>query len=158
MQIGVTGHQGREGIEWGWVRDTISAELSNIPHVTRCLSSLASGTDQVFAETAHALGIPVVAVIPLRGYKRYFNGKDLEKYETLLRKCTVIQLDSRGDDEQAFLEAGRKIVEKSDLMLAVWDGNGAAGKGGTGDIVSIALVNKKPVLHIDPITRSVKYI
>jgi hypothetical protein len=158
MRIGMTGHQTREGIEWSWVRNTIRIELSKIVGVEQCLSSLAAGSDQVFAEVALDLGIPVLAVIPVQRYERYFKGDDLARYRRLLHQCKVTQLNWSGDDERAFFEAGKNIVEKSDVMFAVWDGKPADGGGGTGDVVIFAQKNAKPIVHINPIGRSVQRI
>lgn len=158
MRVGITGHQARNGIDWSWVRDTIRLELARVDNIEQCLTSLAVGSDQVFAEVAFELRIPVLAVIPLSGYERYFKGNDLAKYRILLSQCEVMHLHSAGDDEQAFLEAGKKIVEKSDMMFAVWDGKRATGRGGTADIVIIAQKQSKPVLHINPIVQSVQQI
>jgi hypothetical protein len=46
-------------------------------------------------------------------------------------------------------------VESSDLMIAVWDGKPAKGKGGTADIVADAVTSAVPVVHIDPVERTV---
>lgn len=158
MQIGITGHQARDGIDWSWVRNTIRVELSKIIGIERGLSSLAAGSDQVFAEVALGLGVPVLAVIPVPYYERYFKGKDLAKYRQLLCQCEVMQLECNGDDEQAFLEAGKRIVEESDTIFAVWDGKQAEGQGGTGDVVIFAQERGKPVLHINPIALSTERI
>lgn len=155
LQIGITGHQERDGIEWSWVKKIISIELSKISNRKRAITSLAVGSDQVFAQVALELGIPILAVIPLATYEQQFKGSDIEHYRQLLRKCEVMQLNSPGTTEQAFFEAGRKIVEMSDLMFAVWDGNQAEGLGGTGDIVKLAMQLAKPVLHINPIVQTV---
>jgi hypothetical protein len=68
-------------------------------------------------------------------------------------KCEV--LDFKGPSEEAFFAAGRRIVEVSDLLFAVWDGKAAAGLGGTADVVKHALKHKKQVLHINPIAMTV---
>ncbi len=45
---------------------------------------------------------------------------------------------------------GRVLVEQSDLLVAVWDGESVANIGGTGHTVREALHNAVPVLRIDP--------
>jgi len=40
--------------------------------------------------------------------------------------------------EEAYLAAGCRVVDMSDVLLAVWDGQPARGKGGTGNIVEYA--------------------
>ncbi|WP_390585916.1 hypothetical protein [Erythrobacter sp. MTPC3] len=46
--------------------------------------------------------------------------------------------------------AGRVMIERSDLMIAVWDGRTTQLKGGTGHTILAALNSGTPVLVIDP--------
>jgi hypothetical protein len=156
MKVGITGHQERKGIQWLWVKDTIYAALYKLGNVDKALSSLAAGSDQVFAEAALSLGIPVVAVIPLEGYEQFFKGSSLVTYRRLLSQSEPVHLKWSGDPERAFFEAGKRVVDESDLMFAVWDGEQAKGLGGTGDIVEYARQEGKPLIHIDPIAKAVR--
>lgn len=92
MQVGITGHQRRHGIDWKWVEVTLRAELQKLSNVRSALSSLAIGADQVFAKTAISLGIPVTAVIPVQRYERFFKGEDRAEYDRLLQKSQVKNL------------------------------------------------------------------
>ena len=56
----------------------------------------------------------------------------------------------QGSDEDCYLAAGHRVVELSDLMLAVWDGSPAKGKGGTADVVAYAVRRGVPLFHINP--------
>jgi len=155
MRIGVTGHQERSGIDWQWVAQTVRAELARTGKVTKALSSLATGGDQVFANAALSLRIPVLAVLPLEGYERYFYGQGLTDYRRLLDKCESIQLAWKGDPERAFFEAGKYVVRNCDTMFAIWDGAAAEGLGGTADVVGYAQEIGKHIVHINPITREI---
>jgi hypothetical protein len=155
MQIGVTGHQERPGIDWLWVAQTVHAELARADRVTKALSSLAAGSDQVFATAALSLGIPVLAVLPLEGYERYFHGEGLANYRQLLDKCESIQLTWKGAPERAFFEAGKYVVRHCDTMFAIWDGAPAEGLGGTADIVHYAAKCGRRIIHINPLARRV---
>ena len=155
MHVGVSGHQRRPGIDWSWVSGAVHSQLSNLVGVTKAYSSLATGSDQVFAETAINLKIPVVAVLPLEGYERYFRGADLADYRRLLDLCEVTQLGWKGDPERAFLGAGKFIVENCDVLFAIWDGESAEGLGGTADIVAYASRLSRTIIHIDPITQRI---
>jgi len=155
MKIGITGHQEREGIDWRWVRHVLHAEFDKIGKVDRVLSSLAAGSDQLFAEVALSLGIPVTAVIPVEDYARFFKGSSLDNYTKLLSRCEPLRLAGSQDPERAFYEAGKLIVDQADVMFAIWDGEKAEGLGGTGDIVMYARSKGKPVVHIEPINRFV---
>jgi hypothetical protein len=67
----------------------------------------------------------------------------------------VINLSLNLDDSQAFLQAGKWIVDEVDHLMAVWDGEPAEGTGGTGDIVRYAIERRVPLSVIDPISRAI---
>ncbi len=124
--------------------------------VHQAYSSLAVGADQVFAAAALNMNIPVLAVLPLYAYEQLFTGQELTRYHDLLARCEHIVLDrAGGNPEQAFLEAGRYIVDHSDVLIAVWDGGPSEGLGGTADIVDYAKCKNRHVFHIDPFQRTV---
>lgn len=156
MKIGVSGHQGRVGIDWRWVSRTTRTELMRIRGATRALSSLARGSDQVFAEAALNLKIPVVAVLPVYDYERYFDASTLADYRRLQTRCTVIQLGWKGNPERAFFEAGKFVVDHANILLAIWDGEPTKGLGGTADIVAYAATKNRKIVHIDPIRKLVR--
>ncbi|SPP92765.1 hypothetical protein [Bradyrhizobium vignae] len=158
MKVGITGHQEREGVDWGWVGETLMHELANLTGVRRAFSSLAVGSDQVFARAAMSVGIPVTAVIPVNGYDRFFAPDARAEYRRLLGMCDVTNLGWTGDDQEGFFAAGKFIVDKSDLLFAVWDGKQSKGIGGTADVVAFALAKSRRVIHIDPILQRVAHI
>jgi hypothetical protein len=158
MQVGITGHQQRQGIDWHWVEATLCVELSKLQGVKEALSSLATGADQAFARAAISLGIPVVAVIPVRNYERFFTEIDRIEYEHLLQKSRVKDLGWTGEDQVGFFSAGRFIVDHTDLLFAVWDQQSSRGIGGTGDVVRYARNISRKIIHLNPITRRVRQL
>lgn len=157
MTVGITGHQKREGIDWVWVRQTITAQL-NVHRPQQAMSSLAEGTDQIFADVVLDKGIPLLAVVPLDNYARFFTPSGLAIYQRLLRASSQVALKWPGDPEHAFLNAGRYIVDRCDLLFAVWDGRVADGLGGTADVVLYATQRSRRVLHINPCDETVRII
>lgn len=156
FSVGVSGHQHRDGIDWSWVAKAVRRELASLTMVSKALSSLAAGSDQIFASTAIDLNIPVVAVLPLDSYEQYFHGVSLTEYRRLLGRCDRVQLGWKGSPERAFLEAGKYIVENSNILFLVWDGMPTDGLGGTADIAQYAAIKGCPVIHIDPISQNVR--
>jgi hypothetical protein len=154
LKIGITGHQERDGIEWPWVRSRIDRFLAGKVQLVG-YSSLAAGTDQVFADAVLERGGKLIAVIPLADYASHFEGASLSHYRDLLKASEVIELKSTKQDSRAFLDAGKWVAREAERIVAVWDGEPAEGAGGTGDIVAYALSLGKPVHHIDPIKRTV---
>jgi hypothetical protein len=156
--IGVTGHQERAGADWAWVREQISNCLARC-HPGQAISSLAAGADQLFAEEALKLGIPILAVIPLDGYEALFvDDAARQSYVDLLSHCSVLELKSTKDPKNAFFDAGHAVVDMSNQIVAVWDGRPAQGHGGTADIVHYAMRSGRSVLHLDPIQRKARLI
>ncbi|MDP9110532.1 MAG: hypothetical protein M3M96_02725, partial [Candidatus Eremiobacteraeota bacterium] len=51
---------------------------------------------------------------------------------------------------EAFLAAGKYLVENSDILFAVWDGEPSRGIGGTADVVSYARSAGRHIVRINP--------
>jgi hypothetical protein len=135
------------------VRSAIREELTRIEAI-KGLSSLAEGTDQIFAEECLAKSISVTAIIPFKAYETCFKAAALESYHSLLARCERQELDQNAQNEQvAFYGAGRFIVNNCDILIAVWDGKPSQGLGGTADIVAYAKTQDRKITIIDPILK-----
>jgi hypothetical protein len=107
------------------------------------LTSLAAGADQTLAFCILAAGGCIEAIVPAHGYRNTMTGKDRQSYDHLLALARrVIELPNPQPSEVAYHAAGQAVVEGSDLLIAVWDGQPAAGLGGTGDVVAYAKQQK----------------
>lgn len=160
MRVGITGHQRlADDAAWSWVREALIQEIQP-SQKTVGISSLAIGADQLFAECVLGFGGALVAVIPFPDYSRTFASEnDLLQYQRLLGEAEqVITLSGETDDESSYLAAGEMVVQESEMLVAVWDGLPAKGKGGTGDIVNFAVGLNKRVLHIEPLSKHIKEI
>jgi hypothetical protein len=160
ITVGITGHRNLgddPAVKWSVqsrcvllldrLRELAKSEGKSI----RAMSSLAIGADQFFAMSAIGLGIPLVAVIPFAEYAADFSEEERPQFETLLGKCCEVnRLTRKRRSNQAYLEAGHRVVDESDYLIAVWNGKPAAGKGGTADVVAYAEKKKRPILVINP--------
>ena len=158
MIVGVTGHQNLgDATAVEWVRDTLAIRVSQHP-VSRGLSSLAIGADQLFVEGLQLAHIPYEVVIPCEGYETTFADEVARgRYERLLHAAAKVhQLPFDSPSEEAFFAAGRWIVAHCDLLIAVWNGLPARGLGGTADVVAVARAERRPWMHINPTTRVVE--
>lgn len=157
MRAGITGHQRLpdEGA-WEWVGARIDDFLESATAITG-VTSLAIGADQLFAERVTAGGGTLHVIVPHDRYEDTFkNEHDRSRYESLLAKASRVEiLSTPGSPEEAYLQAGHRVADLSDVVLAVWNGEAAAGKGGTADMVDYAAGRGVPVIHINPITRVV---
>jgi hypothetical protein len=155
MRVGITGHQRLEdpGV-WPWVRSEIDALLVRLPKPLIGVSSLAAGSDQIFAEAVLKHGGQLEVVVPHIRYECVFGQDDRSAYQALLARAHHVEtLGKTGSGQGAYLRAGQRVVDMSDVVIAVWDGRPAAGEGGTGDIVAYARRREKHIWHIDPINR-----
>lgn len=113
-------------------------------------SALAVGTDQLFVKIALELGIPVEVVIPCAQYEDIFvTAEARDEYHRLLSRCQqMYRLSFEDCSEDAYLAAGHWIVDHCDLLLLVWNGYPAGGRGGTADVASYARLLRRPFIHI----------
>lgn len=135
----------------------MSAELDQLPRSVG-VSSLAAGTDQIFARLVLEHAWQLHVVVPCHNYESTFrSADDKQSFKELYRKATRRDtLAFSAPDEEAFLQAGKYIVDMSNLMIFVWNGLPARGRGGTADIFDYAISNAVPFVHIDPVRRDVK--
>jgi len=155
-RIGVTGHQRLDDPgTWPWVATAMREQLSEIGPPLIGVTSLAVGADQLLAQLVIEQGGKICAVLPFADIERSFSPENLPAYRELASQATVEVLDTPGTDEDAYLAAGHRVVDLSDIVLAVWDGKAAKGKGGTADVVAYAIERGVPLIHIDPLLRIV---
>lgn len=156
MNIGITGHQEREGADWVWARFGLADYFAHQSNPIVGWTSLAAGADQLFAQEVLAVGGSLNAVIPLLDYAGCFEAeRDLLEYHRLLKMCArVIQLENQ-DHQSAFFAASKLIVERCDLLIAIWDEEPSHGRGGTADVVRFALQMHRAVRIFNPITRTI---
>ena len=169
LHIGVTGHRpprlSRE--RFSAVQDAVRLVLEKLadefaevlttdPEKSLCvITSLAEGADQLAARAALDCGMEIQCPLPFHRdeYERDFPEADARReYRRLLGYATtVLELDGNRDDEgTAYLNAGRVMLEQSDVFLAIWDEGKAGGRGGTAQIVAEARETGIPVIVIQP--------
>jgi hypothetical protein len=158
LRAGITGHRKLDQpAAWDWVRAELRAALRKMPPPLTGITSLAAGADQLFAEMVLELGGAIEAVIPFEAYEETFDSPaDLDAYRRLKSRAARREvLHAPEGREQAYLAAGERVVELSELLVAVWDGKPARGTGGTAEIVRHALATHRPVLHFNPVSREI---
>ncbi|MBB2946663.1 hypothetical protein FB565_006431 [Actinoplanes lutulentus] len=122
------------------------------------VSSLADGADQLFAEHVLAAGGVLEAVLPCAGYAGSLASDGsrarLDAFVRAAASVVTLPFDRPGDE--AYLAAGKALVDRCDHLFAVWDGLPARGLGGTADVVAYARSRGRPVtvLWVDGVIRS----
>ena len=160
LRVGVTGHRVLEERTGRWVArqlDGLFSFLAALPPSAahgRAVSSLAIGADQIFAEAALRYGIPVDVVIPFASFIEDFAaGSERDSYERLLSAAaSTTRLPWEECSTGAYLAGGAWVVDHCDLLVAIWDGEEAAGVGGTGDVVEYSRDAGRPCVHMHTTT------
>ena len=127
--------------------------------VLKAVSSLANGSDQIFANAALALGFELCAILPFaqEEFERDFTPGiapakgPLDQFLELLKKAkTRFELDgTRVAESDAYAEAGLVVLNQSDLLIVVWDGRRLCKHGGTEDTLFEARSRGMTVAWID---------
>lgn len=139
------------------------------------VSPLAKGADRIVARTvlkqpqdADQPRLQVVTPFSLQDYRRDFvEPADQEEFEKLLAldpAPTVLPNDyglpQPGDSSEelaarqarrneGYFAVGRRVVDACEILIVIWNGQPAAGHGGTGEIVQYAVEQGRTILWID---------
>ena len=161
-RIGVTGHRS--------LADPTSARRLCIDAITRVRadrhaatieiwSSLAEGSDRIVAELVPDHADRLIAVLPLEAsdYRQDFSTEaSRARFDALVAAAARVEItgpDAGATRESAYERAGLVIVERCDVLLALWDGEPGRGRGGTAEIVRAARERGRIVMHV-PVTRA----
>ena len=117
------------------------------------VSPLAEGADQMAAEAALARGWQLQAMLPFdrETYVADFNDEDSRaRFHRLVEaaSCTLELPGDPHDPLEAYVMAGRGTVAHCDILIAVWDGLPPRGRGGTGEIVELAIQRGTAIIHL----------
>jgi hypothetical protein len=151
--VGCTGHQTLTPATQQAVADAVSIHLRRLDDGSlEGVCSLAVGADQIFARALLAAGGRLHVVVPSANYASTFKTEEARASyaELLSRSASSEELPFPSSSEEAFMAAGRTVADRSEVLLAVWDGAPAAGLGGTADIVRYAQKYGKTVEIVWP--------
>jgi hypothetical protein len=146
LSLGITGHRYLAETEkvMAGVERAVQRLLKTFPHSHfRVLSSLAEGADRILAR--RLLLIPNTSLwvplpLPEEQYLQdWETSESKQEFLHLLEMAErVIKMPVMDQRVEAYLAAGKYILENSDCLIAVWDGRHAQGMAGTGEIVARA--------------------
>jgi hypothetical protein len=162
LRVGVTGHRDIDqedpalleavGDALELIQSRCRTGTAATPVGLAVVSALAEGADRVVARAAISSGgsLEVVLPLPADEYLTDFEpGTSRSEFHSLLgQAASVTELPAPGGRDEAYERAGRAVVDRSDVLLALWDGQAARGRGGTAQIVSYARRHGVPVLQI----------
>jgi hypothetical protein len=136
------------------VRQDSAGAFAAVPQCLRLVSGLAEGADTLAAQNAAMKGWRIDACLPFPRaiYLEDFpEGLGRDQFDALLARATAVFAvpGQRDREDIAYEAAGRVMLDQSDMVLALWDGDPARGRGGTAQIVAEAVARHIPVIHID---------
>jgi hypothetical protein len=127
--------------------------FANLPPRLRFVSPIADGADQIAAEAALELGWELQVVLPFNRaeYRETLaNQAARQRFDALLGRANcILELPGHGETQaDAYVMTGRATVAHCDLLVAVWDGLPPRGRGGTGEVVQLAITRGTAVIHL----------
>jgi hypothetical protein len=166
LKIGVTGHR------WFDDPDDVRAAIAGVASdlaarvdesdgrdgaAIEVWSSLAEGADRVVADELMRVGATLVVVLPLPAdeYRRDFVAPgSADEFDRLLARASTVHLATTDEAsrEAAYEAAGLQVLEAADMLVAVWDGAPARGRGGTAELVEAAQARDVDVVVV-PVRR-----
>jgi hypothetical protein len=155
VRIGISGHQYLEDPrEWEWVGDVMRDLLLRLPRPLVGVTCLAVGADSLLATLLEEQNQSFEVVLPFADYESRLPLEARDEYRRLLDQARgVTTLQDRSNDEESYFEAGKMVVDLSDVLITIWNGKAAKRLGGTGDIVQYARQKQKPIVHLDPVRK-----
>jgi hypothetical protein len=126
--------------------------LSNIP--ITIISPLAEGADRlVVQEFLKMPGVTLEVVLPFEKadyIKDFKSDESICEFEQLLSEAkTITILPPTGSRTRSYEQVGQHVVNQCDILIALWNGKPAAGRGGTQEIVQYARDNGCPLIWIN---------
>jgi hypothetical protein len=175
LSVGITGHRsiGREGPIARAIAETFDELFLRLAHglrtaiaqdrsffsdatpVLRLLGMAAEGADLLSARSAQSAGAEIGCVLPFpfEEYRNDFESVSSRKLAEAViagAAATFVLPGTRTEGARAYERANEMILSNVDIMIAVWDGERAKGRAGTGDVVQAAIARGTPVIIISP--------
>lgn len=160
VHIGVTGH--RHLADLPAVAAAVDAALDDLcpmghQDLVVVVSGLAEGADRLVVDRVLArppASLRAILPLPADDYATDFPRTAPQFAQYLAAAAQVDVSRPTGTQRvEAYEAAGRAMVDASDVVLALWDGRPAVGRGGTAEIVAFATERGVPVVVV-PVERA----
>jgi hypothetical protein len=161
FRVGITGHRRlddpaalvpaiREAMQL--LRDLLPGHADS-DVVLVVVSSLAEGADRLVARELlieQTSRLEVILPVARTAYVEDFQDAESRKeFRSLLARASLVrQAPGRSTRQEAYEWAGRRVVDRCDALIAVWDGQPARGRGGTQQIVEYARNGEVPLAWV----------
>jgi hypothetical protein len=152
VRIGITGHSNLSPETVALVAEALRKVLDQVAGPVVGVSCLARGADQVFARAVLDADGEVEVVLPANDYRdRKVKPDNVTEFDELIDKASrVITMPFEQSNRDAYMAASERVLATVDALVAVWDGQPSDGRGGTGDVVTVARERGLPVTVVWP--------
>lgn len=112
----------------------------------RVISGMATGVDQYAAQIAHSLDIPWIAAVPFLGQALRWTREQARAYLDIIRTANQIEVISESYHPGVYHKRDRWMVDRCDVLAAVWDGKE---NGGTYETIRYAQRIGKEIRYLE---------
>ena len=163
LRVGVTGHRPNRmpQEQWDRIKDDLATVMDGIEAAHRArrvvlLSGLAEGADRLAAFAALGRGWRLRAIL---AFHRSRFEEDfpalyaIGEFRALLQSSEEVEEPRKGahrgrPPEEGYHAVGQRLLALSDVLIAIWDGEGSRGKGGTVEVIEEARERGIPVVWV----------
>jgi hypothetical protein len=165
IRIGVTGHRAladerRIRASIRRALNMIDAHVQHVPYGLVAVTPLAEGADRLVAQEVlawpvsdggQAPSLEVILPLPVAAYLQDFETEPSKReFLSLLALDPAPKvLAGMATRPEAYAQVGRAVVDACQVLIAIWDGQPADGRGGTADTVAYARQRGRTCLMID---------
>ena len=164
-----TGHRPKS-FPWGYdesalgcvlLKEVLAAQISTLAEqgVTNFLSGMAQGVDLWCAQIVLDLkkknsALKLHAILPCEGQESKWPAAAQVLYRSILEQADDVFFVGRDYRSGCMLERNRYMVDRAEVLLAVYNG---AYRGGTGMTVRYAQKLGREIIAIDPVSRHITH-
>lgn len=123
--------------------------------ITHYYCGMAIGTDMMAAKVLTNMGLPWTACIPCPEQADKWDSKCRKTYFSLLSQASGNVVTSAKYSRNSFMIRNSFMVQKSDLLISVWDEREREGSGTFGT-VKLAQKKRIPILNWNPLAGKTK--
>ena len=150
--IGITGHAGLSDASAALVFASLTDALREYGTPLHGVTCLARGADRIFARAVLALDGTFEVVLPAEDYRhRVVAGDGVNEFDELIGRAVAVHtMPFENSGREAYVAASEDMLDRCDLLLAVWDGIPSRQPGDTADVVDTARRRRIPVRVLWP--------
>lgn len=156
LRIAITGHRYiscEKQVALAVERVLLEIEQKHPNDTISLVTALAEGSDQLAASAAGNIpDLTITIALPMltgEYLSDFYSEKGKKTFTQLLQQADeVIQLPKTDDHTSAYRQLGSYLVQHSDCLVAIWNGDFNHEEGGTGEVVAEAICKGKTIYWI----------